>query len=275
VLKGRRVARILGGVSHVDVLTDDGGHVRGRCAIIATGVGYRFHQAIGSRAPAVLHTAQLEVAAAPADVLEVHLGRELAPQGFAWLVPVRRPTGSYVKAGVLLRGDARAHLHAFLRRPDIRRRLDEEPGEPVRRLLPVGPVRRSYGERVLAVGDAAGLTKPVTGGGIFYSLLSASMAAETLIDALGRDDLRAERLARYETRWRARLGPELRAGIWFRRLLGNLSDAELERFVGAAASSDVQAVVASMARFNWHRAAIRAVIRQPGMKSIVLRCLFR
>jgi flavin-dependent dehydrogenase len=160
-------------------------------------------------------------------------------------------------------------------KPEIASRLLEPPGDPIRRILPVRPVSRSYGERVLAVGDAAGLTKPVTGGGIFYSLLSASMAAETLIEGLAADDLSAGRLRRYEARWRQRLLPEIRTGSWFRQLLTHFSDEELDRFVEAMASERIRAVIAQTARFNWHRSVIIAVLRQPGMKSILLRSLFR
>ncbi len=49
----------------------------------------------------------------------------------------------------------------------------------------------------------------------------------------------------------------------------------LDRFVAAMASDDVQAVLAETARFNWHRSAIVALLRQPGIKSILLRSLFR
>ena len=39
----------------------------------------------------------------------------------------------------------------------------------------------------MAVGDAAGLAKPTTGGGIYYSLLSGRYAAEVLTSALRSD----------------------------------------------------------------------------------------
>ena len=52
---------------------------------------------------------------------------------------------------------------------------------------------------MLALGDAAGLVKPTTGGGIYYSLISAGLAAETLDRALSKDELKAENLAIYET----------------------------------------------------------------------------
>jgi len=222
-----------------------------------------------------LHAAQIELDAEPAEALEIHLGRQIAPEGFAWLVPVRREERSRLKAGVLLRGDAAAHLRAFLARPAIAPRLTELPGEPVRRLLPLGPIRRSYGDRIVAVGDAAGLTKPVTGGGIYYSLLSAAFAAEILAEALAADDLSARRLSSYEARWRQRLMPEIRTGSWFRRLLTNLSDRELDTFVKAAGSDDVRAVIQQTAKFNWHRSVILALLRQPGMKPLLVRSLFR
>ena len=276
LVTGARVDAVEPGPGRVEVTVAGREPVRARAVVLACGIGYRFHRRLGLGLPsALLHTAQLEVAAEPAEALEIHVGRRVAPEGFAWLVPVRRGPQPRLKAGVLLRGDARAHLRAFLADSKIAPRLREPAGEPVRRILPVGPVRRSYATRVLAVGDAAGLTKPVTGGGIFYSLLSAALAAEILVDALAEDDLRATRLSRYEARWRQRLMPDLRTGAWFRRLLTRLSDPEFDRFVAAAASDDVREVVDRTAKFNWHRPVILALLRQSGIKSILLRSLFR
>ncbi len=38
------------------------------------------------------------------------------------------------------------------------------------------PIQRSFARRVMAVGDAAGLAKPTSGGGIYYALLSGEIA---------------------------------------------------------------------------------------------------
>lgn len=249
---------------------------RTRAVVIAAGAAYRFLPLVGARPPAVLQTAQVEVAARPAESLEIHLGRDLAPEGFAWLVPVRRNgSGTFLKAGVLMHGNARAHLQRFIERPDVADRLLEAAGEPVRRPIPVAPVARSYGERTVIVGDAAGLTKPVTGGGIFYSLVSAAMAAETLTEALRANDLRANRLAAYESRWRSRLSLEIRSGLWFRWLLACLSNAQLDRLVETANSRPVREIIARTARFNWHRSVILAMLRSPGIRSVLLRNPFR
>jgi geranylgeranyl reductase family protein len=275
VVTGARVDAIEPGARSVTVTATDG--VRGaRAVVLASGVTYRFHKGLGLGTPSsVVHTAQMELGARPADALEIHLGRAVAPDGFVWVVPVKRGAQSAIKAGVLLRGDARAHLLRFLEREEIAARLTTMPNEPIRRLLPVAPSSRSYGHRLLAVGDAAGLTKPVTGGGIFYSLLSAKLAAETLVEAFATGEPDETRLARYESRWRSRLGGEIRTGDWFRSLLARLSDAELDTFVRACASDDVQAVINQTARFNWHRSLILALLRQRGIKSALLRSLLR
>ena len=271
-----RVDYIRNGDQFVEVETSEGDRLRARALVLGCGVTYRFHALLGTRLPApILHTAQLEVAATPEGPLEVHVGRSVAPEGFAWLVPFRRGERSYLKAGALLRGDASAFLQQFLARPAVAARLREVPGEPIRRLLPLAPAARSYASRVVAVGDAAGLTKPVTGGGIFYSLLSAQLAAETLVEALAENDLSAGRLAAYETRWQERLMPEIRTSRRFRECLAHLADHEWDRLVAALASNEVQALIKRRARFNWHSPLITSMLRQPGIKSILIRSFLR
>ena len=275
IVTGSRVEDVRIGRAAAEISTGRSVYLS-RAVILACGVGYRFHRRMDfGLPPMLLHTAQIELDARPAHALEIHLGRQIAPEGFAWLVPVRREGRSRLKAGVLLRGDARAKLRGFLSSPDVAPRLTGDVGDPVLRLLPVAPPRRTFGTRTLLVGDAAGLTKPITGGGIFYSMLSANLAAETLEEALAADDLGARRLSRYETRWRERLGRELRTGGWFRHLLANFTDRELDTFVRAIGSQDVRAVIDRTARFNWHRSVILALVRQPGIKTMLLRSLFR
>src|SRR2546422_298463 len=224
------------------------------------------------------HVAELEDPGEEIAVLDrAALDRALATSVVeaSGVVRIRRAEATRLKAGVLVQGDARTHLQKFLSRPSVASRLREPAGEPIRRLLPVAPVAKSYGNRVVAVGDAAGLTKPVSGGGIFYSLLSAQFAAETLIEAFAADDLSARQLSRYEARWRERLMPEIRTSRWFRGMLAGLADPEWDKLVAALASDDVQAVIRQKARFNWHRSLVLALVRQRGIKSLLLRSLIR
>jgi digeranylgeranylglycerophospholipid reductase len=258
-------------------IVGSGGALRARVCVLACGVGYGLQRQLGLELPAhFLHSAQVEVDTSTApSVVELYLGRAVAPEGFGWTVPVIRGEQSRMKVGVVARGDAEQRLMAILAAPSVSERVTSAAGAPVRRLLPLAPARRTYGHRVLTVGDAAGLTKPTTGGGIFYGLLSGLLAAETLTGALRRDRLAVGDLRAYEDRWRARLGPHLQISSWVRGLFARLTDEELETLLEALASDDVQRVIRHTARFNWHGETLRSLLRQPGVKSTMFRAFLR
>src|SRR5207244_8606538 len=117
----------------------------------------------------------------------------------------------YVRVGVMCARHAGPHFDRMLE--TIAPRWGVDLGarcQPRQKILPLGPIERTFADRVVVLGDAAGIVKPTTGGGIYYSLLSASLAADTLIAALARNDLSADASSDYQMRWRQRTGPDLR-----------------------------------------------------------------
>lgn len=82
------------------------------------------------------------------------------------------------------------------------------------------PKRRSFADAVILVGDAARVTEPVTGEGIYFAMRSGMLAAETLDRALCQGDLSANFLQSYEQtvaralRSRAMLNSLLRFAIY-------------------------------------------------------------
>lgn len=258
-------------------IAGSGGVLSSRVCVLACGVGYGLQRQLGLELPTlVAHSAQVEVDTSEArSVVDLYLGRQVAPDGFGWTVPVLRGERPRMKVGLLARGDAGRRLEGLLSAPAVRGRVSSAPDTVVRRLLPLGPAPRTYGHRFLSVGDAAGLTKPTTGGGIFYSLLSGLLAAETLTAALRRDRLAADDLRAYERRWRARLSPHLWLSICVRRLFARLTDRDLETLVEALASDDVQSAIRCSARFNWHGDLIRSILGRPGIKTTLFQALLR
>jgi digeranylgeranylglycerophospholipid reductase len=273
---GFKVHRVRPEPHRIEVL-GSGGALSARVCILACGVAYGLQRQLGMALPSlVLHSAQVEVDTSEArPVVELYLGRAVAPDGFGWVVPVTRGERIRMKVGVVSRGDAGRRLEGLLAAPGVIERVASAPETLVRRLLPLSPAGRSYGHRVLTVGDAAGLTKPTTGGGIFYSLLSGLFAAETLTGALRRDRVAGDDLRGYEGRWRARLGPHLWISRCLRRLFSRLTDRDLETLLDALAADDVQSVIQRSARFNWHGELIRTVLGQPGVKSMLFQAFFR
>ena len=249
--------------------------LRARAGILACGANYSLHRQVGFGMPRLfLQTAQLEVPAKRLGDVELHFGAEIAPKGFGWVVPVVRPRQHCARIGVMCDHDAPRHFEQLAARVGMRWGVAaDDLGRPRQKILPLAPISRTYGDRLLAIGDAAGLVKPTTGGGIYYSLVSAAIAAETLIDAVTRNDLSARRLSVYEQRWRERLSSEFQAQTRLRMLAHRMSDADIEQLFDLARTDGVMPIVRRTASFNRHRTLILALLKHPPVRQLVLRRL--
>jgi len=269
---GQRVLRVEPDDTGVTVVTA-GRVIRARAAVLACGVHYAFQQRLGLGLPPVfLNSAQLEVPVGSLGDVEVHFGSQIAPRGFAWVVPVQRPAGCFARIGVMTGGDALRHFWQVVERARDRWdvRIDSD-AEPHRRLLPLSAIRRTYTDRVVVVGDAAGLVKPTTGGGIYYSLVSGEIAADVLAERLAADRLDAASLADYERRWRKRFKPEFDAQLALRMLAQRLSDAEINALFDLVSTDGIMPIVRRSATFNRHRAFILDLLKHPPARRLLLR----
>lgn len=247
--------------------------VEARVCVLACGASYRFHRQLGLGTPAVfLQSAQLETPFPESLGVEVRFGRKIAPGGFAWLVPLRRGPVPYARIGLMSESRASERFAALVKQISARAGVPADTlPSPRLKMLPLGPVPRTYADRILAVGDAAGLVKPTTGGGIYYGLVSGGVAADVLDDALRRDRLAAGQLRRYETLWRRRLGQEIRVGLAFRRLASRLTDESIDSLIELARVNGIVQLLHEHASFNWHRKAALALMADSSFRKIVLK----
>lgn len=248
-----------------------------RACVLACGAQYRFNRQLGLGIPrAYLQTAQVEAPFPALDTVEIDLDRATAPGGFAWVVPFALDGAPAARVGLMALNNAAVRFAAYTATLTKRFALAEGTAlsAPRLKVLPLGPVRRSYGDRVLAVGDAAGLAKPTTGGGIYYSLLSGNIAAEVLVDQLREDRLSRESLRSYEVQWRARLGAELRVGLAFRTLAARFDNGAVDALLELAAIDGIVPLLRRTANFNWHRETALALLRHSGFRRIVLNSLW-
>jgi geranylgeranyl reductase family protein len=126
----------------------------------------------------------------------------VVPGGYAWIFP----KGDHVNAGVGGWESEGPRLRAHLRRLCEVHELDFDALTDLRGYrLPYRRASSTFaGDRVLLVGDAAGLVDPLTGDGIYEAFVSARLAAEAIL---------AGDLSSYESRVLAELGP-LHAASW-------------------------------------------------------------
>ena len=274
--RASRVQSVAVSAGGVTIAIDGAPEVHARACVLACGANYRFNRQLGLGVPrAFVQSAQLEQPLAGPGGVEVHLGREVAPAGFAWVVPFERDGLAHARLGLMCESKALARFRAFAARMRGRFGATTEGwADPRLKILPLGPVSRTFATRVLAVGDAAGLVKPTTGGGIYYSLISGEIAAETLDGALAADDLREARLRRYETGWRDRLGADIRIGLAFRTLASRMSDRAIDAVVELARVDGIVPLLRQTADFNWHRRSALALLRHSQFRRILLSSLW-
>ena len=137
-----------------------------------------------------------------ADFVDVHLN---VPRFFAWRIP-RGEAGVEYGLAAAPGEDVPGRFDDLIAGygADIDRRCSGA--------IPIGPPEETTTRRGFLVGDAAGQTKPFTGGGILYGMTAADVAAREI------DPGEPETLANYEQGWRRelrrdqRLGALLRAG---------------------------------------------------------------
>ena len=272
----RRDARVIGidiGRNGVTVSTSSE-KLYARVCVLACGANYSLHRQVGLKMPRLfLNTAQVELPARAIGDVELHFGSQIAPKGFGWVVPVDRRGQYSARIGVMCRQDTRRFFDRLVDRVMPRWLVDRGTVVPRQKILPLGPISRTYGDRLLAIGDAAGLVKPTTGGGIYYSLLSATFAAQVLAGALESGQVMAAHLARYERMWRERLSKEFDAQLTLRQVAHGMDDADIEQLFDLARTDGVMPIVRRTASFNKHRKLILALLKHPPVRQILLRQL--
>ena len=269
---GPRVTKIEFSGQKATVLTRSGAgqeRYRAHMVIIASGFGSPLLGMVGLRnggAGGHMVGTQAEVAVNELEETEVYLGEEVAPGSFGWLVPL---TDSRALMGIVSRWKLNGDMDRFYSTLKMKGKVREVIKEPRRWGIPLKPLRKTYGDRVLVVGDAAGLVKPTTGGGIYYSLLSGEIAADSAGEALAAGDFSARRLEGYQKRWKAVFGRELRTGYYARMLYEALGDRQIERLLGLFYEVQDELIDSREFSFDWHSKVIMKAIGHRELGSVI------
>ena len=240
-----------------------------RALVLASGFGSELTTQLGlGRVADHVTGFQAEVVAPGIAETQVYFGSGVAPGFFAWLVPTY---GGSALVGLLCRNQGHTHLDQLMLKLQDEGTITDIIKRPARWGIPLRPLPRTYGERVLAVGDAAGQVKPTTGGGIYYALLASEVAADVLHQGLARNDLSASWLHRYEKGWKALLSRELEVGYSARRLFEGLEDCQIEGIMRTIATNGLykDLIESRSISFDWHSAVIMKLMSHP----VVLKAL--
>jgi flavin-dependent dehydrogenase len=214
-----------------------------RLAILAVGASFpllRTQGLLGRPSSMILASrAYFENLEPEARMMDFYIDDVVMP-GYGWVFPFGDGTAN-VGAGVKWRPgrttpNGNAAFHHFVRRSlGVRRRLGG-----ARQVGPIAgyPIRTDFltaktsGERMLLVGEAAGLVNVFTGDGIDFALESGELAAQFAAQALEKGDLSNRALGRYDALLGDRFRSDIRATSWLSRIY--LSRPIARRFLRSA-----------------------------------------
>lgn len=268
-----------------NILIEDGGvkiisanranFIKARTAVIAAGFNSKLPELLGlGHITKYAFGSQVEVSLSTESMVEVYFGNNVAPNFFAWLVPTSEGIGL---AGLFSPAKQAAYLRRFLDKLYSQGKISGETGKAIFGGVPLGIIPKSYTERVLVVGDAAGQVKPTTGGGVYYGLLCADIAVNTLDKALRQDDLSAKALRDYEVKWKGMIGREIRIGQMARNIYQRLSDAQIEKTFEIIHRSGLHNLILKDKKFSfdWQASTILKAMGHQALKSLWVKMGFR
>jgi digeranylgeranylglycerophospholipid reductase len=240
--------------------------IEARLVVGADGVTGSVARAFRLRRPVeILPAFEAEFAESPGDpdLVEVYLGNSISPGLFGWWIP---DGSGGARVGVAANADgttARDYYERLL--AQIGRRF----GQPLRHAtnylvsgIPIGTLPKISGPRVMLVGDAAAQAKPLSGGGIYTGMRAGELAAEVAHGALVDGDLSAQRLSRYDDRWRTEFGDEFDKAQYLRRLFLKFTDDDLEAILEALKAAGTTETIVAFGDIDFPTHVVRRLLRQ-------------
>jgi len=194
--------------------------------------------------PAFYPGAQYVVGLSPEDdFVELYV----RPPFFFWQIPETEET---TRIGFMGPHPVQ-ELNRFIERKEIKGEILEKQAGVIS--LGYGSIAR---EKIALLGDAACQVKPLTGGGIFFSMKAAEIAVNHLDDLLT-----------YEKEWNKTFGKEIKTGLRLRNIYENMSEKNLRKVFKILKEN--KDTIETIADFERHSSVVKEFLKHPILLKLV------
>jgi geranylgeranyl reductase family protein len=197
------------------------------------------------------------------DNVNVYLGSKITKGYFGWATPA----GDTSRIGTAsIGGTSRSYFQELNRRFRNNKILSITGGP-----IPISTLKKTYGDRTILVGDAAGIVKPLSGGGIYTGILSGSKAARTLEIALENNNFSESYLAQYERMWKSEIGRELKVDLIIQKLFSKITDYSFNKLYEVISKEENMKVINRVGDIDFpSRVVASLILRNPTIISHIL-----
>jgi geranylgeranyl reductase family protein len=278
IVTGGRVSKIGRQIENLRVVQSKDKEYRVPITVIAEGAPSVLTKMVGlttvskgSRYPAYQY--EVKGVDVEEDLVEMFYGRRLAPGFFAWIIPLGERR---VRVGLASKNKSKIRLDAALKNhPIISKRLkDAEIERSMGGTVLVGkPISKLSTDGIVVVGDAAGMVKATTGGGVIIGGLAAREAGSAVNQALQEGDVSRKSLSKYDSRCKSLFHRELETMNLAQRALSSLSDKGLDSIIKDAHELGLLSIVRKEGDMDMQGRVIRSLISDPRMVLVGLKAL--
>ncbi len=199
------------------------------------------------------------------DHLMMFIDRRFSANSFAWALPIDHERALCGLMTNKRPKDYFATFQKYLNESGFVKDIDDIQI----RGITTKPTWNIVADRAVAVGDIAGQVKPLTGGGIYYGLLCADLAAETILNAFQQHSLDISTLLPYKYEAQQLLKKELRISGIAAKLFGMASNKTIDRFFKYAKKKGLlEKLASSNLPFDWHAETILSVFRRSFLEDL-------
>ena len=193
--------------------------------------------------------------------VDLFVGSELAPRFFGWGIPTGPNEGRIGMATVLPNRPKNFFRDYFHKGAPSKLLGGAKIINRVSGLIPFGTRNPSYADNVLLTGDAAGMAKPTSGGGIYSGLISADAAFEVADKAFQKEKLDSKTLSPYQGLINQRIGGELSKGSHLRKAFLSLNDEQLSEIIDILGEPKVKEAIEKTGDLDYASLAAFSVLK--------------
>ncbi|WOF15825.1 NAD(P)/FAD-dependent oxidoreductase [Methanoplanus sp. FWC-SCC4] len=167
-----------------------------------------------------------------------YVGREVAPEGYLWIFPKGKRTAN---VGIGISGTQSKNGH---RAKDYLDKYIKEhfPEGKTIELIAGGvsacePLECTVADGLIIVGDAARVSDPITGGGIYNAMYTGRLAGQIASKCIKSGDFSKDKLMEYDKTWRSsKMGKALERNYQIKEVFVKLNDKQLNSILNSVSN---------------------------------------
>ncbi|MFX1449219.1 MAG: hypothetical protein ACFFCM_00170 [Promethearchaeota archaeon] len=209
------------------------------------------------------------------DFVEMFFGRKVSPGFFAYIIPTSEETARVAVATNY--GRPIDYLKYFIKRhPIASKKLQKGKIDTISAgsILIGGPIKKTYANQFLGIGDAIGHVKPTTGGGVVLGGLCAKIAGEVAAESIEKNITTENFLIKYDKIWRSRYGKEFQYQKLLRLLINNIPDKIIDKGFETISKNNIVEMVEEVGDMDIQSEILKKVLFSPKILKILISFIY-